>query len=726
MPDTWTKNGPTAEINAEYNPAATGADQGQSAEIAALQAETVNLQIQINVLDAQVQAGIAVKKTVALTSAPIAKGAAIILVDGDTVTLATHAALVLVLYPSGVALTAASAGQEITVATQGIVDSSVVDIGAGTKCSVGLDDNGIPKRVLDPACTSGLRFLGDCDANGVLFISPRLATVFNALDFGLDNTGTTANDDTNDAMIAAMAGTQRTNTVYYPAGNYKWTRTVGPWPRGAIIKGDGWLDVLTGILQGTRFLCYGAGIGVELGHAPDANQGSGTIFQDIEVLGRLPTGFADAPNINQVGVDILGDVGVKVGHVRCYGFQFPFSVDGAQSVDIIDCQCAASNADLNLGYLDMGTLNPGGNTAATTHAVRIGSFNFTVSGSANAIRISNFTSIAAYGGIWHEDGVVHRVSNFVGELNRLATISGGLQIAWSDSTCEGCTDQNILVSGVGLGVGSAFQVYLENVQFDQHVPAINFDGSVALCGLTLQSCYFGQAQDWPVKNSTHMLTGPTVISGCTPPASGPGAGGFVDSFVNGGGSVPAGFSINNYAPPKATLDVMINENNFPYYRYFYSGGEEVHKLTTPDGESLFQRFLQLVGANNTSGVRARLGDSLATVVLQIADPPADICPTLIPGPFAAGLAFAIVTASRVGVTGNSAFWVFGQAFETDGSGVVTMLGAPFSIATHDFAGTYVAPTLTTDGGSNILVEATPNPGFAASFAAEIVVLTNNN
>src|SRR5260370_40220587 len=73
---------------------------------------------------------------------------------------------------SGIAQDSGTDLQSVRIITQGPVPRSLINLGAGYACSVGVNSTGVPVRVTDVTCVSGLRYLGHCDVNGSIIISP--------------------------------------------------------------------------------------------------------------------------------------------------------------------------------------------------------------------------------------------------------------------------------------------------------------------------------------------------------------------------------------------------------------------------------------------------------------------------------------------------------------------------------------------------------------------------
>lgn len=160
------------------------------------------------------------------------------------------------------------AGQTQAIQHAGPVYPADYSLGVGLACAVGCDVNGAPVRVTDPACVSGLNFIGWCDTAGTIFVAPRQEVVFNVRDFGavgdghIPNTGpdvgkVIGTDDTAaiQACITAAKAFSTANvtlgnaqpTIYFPHGVYLYSETIdfstisyySQYYPGITIRGDG-------------------------------------------------------------------------------------------------------------------------------------------------------------------------------------------------------------------------------------------------------------------------------------------------------------------------------------------------------------------------------------------------------------------------------------------------------------------------------------------------------
>ncbi len=288
-------------------------------------------------------------KTVDGPSATITKGYGAMMKNGK-LTLASSGALATSLYIAGLVLTAASANQSAEIVTSGLVDPSVLNLGAGVACAVGLDANGKPVRVTDPTCITGLKYVGACDADGAINVAPRTLVQPAITDYGADRTGTV---DSTPAITAAI--TVSTGKVLIPAGIFKHTGIT--LPAGIILRGEStpcvtgsaafgnasWATFVSGsVLQNT-----GSGDSIVLTGSPNTNFG----LEDLVLLGsgsgtghgiKLPSaGGITRPRLSNVLI-VNCFVGLSFGiaeDVACYsvhtfGCATGLLFDGPASNDI--------------------------------------------------------------------------------------------------------------------------------------------------------------------------------------------------------------------------------------------------------------------------------------------------------------------------------------------------------------------------------------------------------
>jgi hypothetical protein len=213
---------------------------------------------------------------------------------GTGTTLATASAIVGAGGIAGLALTAGAASDPITVILEGPVDPILVSLGAGTACAVGLTSSGAPLRVTSPTCTTGLFFLGRCDASGALFVQPRVAAEYCVADFGLVGDGSTPNEGAFEGMVQAMLAAKG-NAIYFSPGDYLFESYLGPMPQGMSLLGLGG----TGDYEapwntagaGSRLIFTGPGPGILFDQVgSQGNTVSGAVVRGLDIRGKLDTG----------------------------------------------------------------------------------------------------------------------------------------------------------------------------------------------------------------------------------------------------------------------------------------------------------------------------------------------------------------------------------------------------------------------------------------------------
>jgi hypothetical protein len=172
---------------------------------------------------------------------------------------------------NGVALTTSSSGQQVTLHSGGPILRSIVNLGSGIACAVGVDINGNLVRAIDPTCISAPNWIGDCDTDGTVTYNPRRANALNVLDFGADPTNSTTTIGgillSDIAFTAIAAYATAGNQIDIPAGVYRYAKTWGPFASGVTLKGAGGFDI-TGLLPalGSVLNYTGLGDGVRAGN----------------------------------------------------------------------------------------------------------------------------------------------------------------------------------------------------------------------------------------------------------------------------------------------------------------------------------------------------------------------------------------------------------------------------------------------------------------------------
>jgi hypothetical protein len=322
-----------------------------------------------------------------------------------------------------------------------------------------------------------------------------------ALWFGLDPTGSTANDAAHTRMLgsAAAAGAG----FFYPAGTYLFADTIGPWPYGARIFGAGLSNGVAHPIQyGTTFQFSGNGVGVELGHSADANNKNGSTFEGIELIGVNPNGAENYPNINEIGIEILNDGEIVIRNCRVGGFKFSISLDGAEVCAIEACSFDGEPPP-GRGYPESDlAANLGANSA---FAIRLGTWKSNAGLACNQNSISNCQFNNTGWGILHNGGQNHRVKDCNFECNNGIAIltEANFLIVYENITGEGATVSNFLTTGAG-----NYMLTLKNVTAEPKVPLLTLGGPQY--GLNLYGNDVHGSLGPPVVGSGYVLGGTSL------------------------------------------------------------------------------------------------------------------------------------------------------------------------------------------------------------------------
>jgi hypothetical protein len=657
------------------------------------------------------------QQTLVVAGAAIAAGQAF-MVQGTFAILASPANLALQTEIGGIALTGGVAGQTIDVLYRGALPPAIAGVGAGLATAVGLNATAHIVRVTDATITSvgaQHKLIGYCDAAGNILISPFTTTVFDALDYGLDNTGTVFNDAAHAAFIASIALTTEVQTAYYPSGIYKFNVTIGPWPYGTHITGDGAGGEFG--VQGTELRAFGPGIFVELGHNNAQNQNNPTIFEKFNVQGHLNTGHANAPNINQVGIDILGDVGVTVQDCNVGGFQIQLNFDGAEL-----CHAYRMRFDYSgTGYTDMLT-NLGDESA---RAIQFGTLNFTVGASCNGCSAEDTYFNNSFFCAAFTDGDSNYLSRFGTECPCWAWIQGGGGYAIEKGEGEnGAPFANIWIHSSGVGPGAVENLAIRDCEFMQGVPAILFDPAhpSSIFGLDFpnNNCQFMTV--FPITNAEPNISAINCPPSTLLPAAGVALGALTDSQENAFTGI-VGTILNDTTKAQAALDVVIIQyatpglrvragpflDNLVYHELgmpatkFGSQETDSRQLWTTAGTTASSQEVDAIGATI-----ALAGGGGAVDAASIT-PPAD-------GSF---LVTLTVVAKHTADKTHPAIWKIHQMAYVS-AGVLTFPVAPvteYSDTTLD--ANYVAPTIGGAAGPAFLAVINANTVTECSFSVTL-------
>ncbi len=150
-------------------------------------------------------------------------------------------------YFVGLVTTTQASGTQQTY-VYGPIPKTLIDLGAGGATAVGVNAAGVPVRVTDPTCVSGLNYLGHCDESGAMFLRPHRADCYEWHAYGLvpDWDGTTGTDNLA-AFTALLAAAKRDAALDYSlnrtqrihlSGSFYLSDTIHI-QQGVVLYGDG-------------------------------------------------------------------------------------------------------------------------------------------------------------------------------------------------------------------------------------------------------------------------------------------------------------------------------------------------------------------------------------------------------------------------------------------------------------------------------------------------------
>lgn len=229
----------------------------------------------------------------------------------------------------------------------GPVPANVLQLGAGVACAVGVDVNGRPVRATDPACVSAPNWVGTCDALGNVTILPLRKDEFNVLDWGLDPTGVVACDDLFDTLLAQ---TSTGDSVLFPRGNYKFTRTINM-PRVQMgieirgIIGNPGHGIFTPT-HPTLTFSNAEGDGIRACTDPTTNSHGFLTIRNLTIHQSNPANRTwDSPATDAwlkggAGIGMIGGQRLEVLGVEFTGeWRFGIAIDGGEQCKIEDVDC---------------------------------------------------------------------------------------------------------------------------------------------------------------------------------------------------------------------------------------------------------------------------------------------------------------------------------------------------------------------------------------------------
>jgi hypothetical protein len=113
----------------------------------------------------------------------------------------------------GLALASGSSGNLVNIQVSGVIDPNFFNLGDGYACAVGVNSSGIPVRATDSTCASAPNWIGFCDTNGNITVSPIRRNEFNPHDFGAVGDNVTDDWYSLQTMLDAM---QPGDTAFIP------------------------------------------------------------------------------------------------------------------------------------------------------------------------------------------------------------------------------------------------------------------------------------------------------------------------------------------------------------------------------------------------------------------------------------------------------------------------------------------------------------------------------
>jgi len=272
----------------------------------------------------------AIKKTITAATPTISVGKALIS-NGNNVTLANSTYLLNNNF-IGIALTGGSAGQEIQIITNGVIDTSIINLGAGFACAVGVNASGALVRVTDTVCVSGLTYIGRCNTAGTVFIAPSKKKCFYAIDYGFvaDWNGATGTDNLAalqaalDAMNRILPGTSKGGVLHI--SGYGYVGATLHVLQSVLIKGDGRSYPNTGSVWApgtmlvwpknvTALRFHG---GADYNEAGWTNPGTG-VSSYRSILQNITIYCSDATTTSGHGIHMSTTIRVEDCHIEGFG-----------------------------------------------------------------------------------------------------------------------------------------------------------------------------------------------------------------------------------------------------------------------------------------------------------------------------------------------------------------------------------------------------------------------
>ena len=205
----------------------------------------------------------------------------------------------------GVAVSSADVAEQLVgIQTAGLLSPSVVNLGAGPRCAVGVDASGALVRSTSADCVSAPNWVGDCDAEGFVVVRPRRCDFFNVVDFGAVGDASTDDIEAIEAAMAAMkvasappfsnpGGAEAIGEIlFFPQGVFRVSRTINV-KRRLTLRGVGGQTIYS---ASVIFPDQGV-VGIHLqsfGNAGDSTS-SGTTIEGITIYGNTSASVWSEP-----------------------------------------------------------------------------------------------------------------------------------------------------------------------------------------------------------------------------------------------------------------------------------------------------------------------------------------------------------------------------------------------------------------------------------------------
>ena len=387
----------------------------------------------------------------------------------------------------GVALSTTNVGLVGNVRTQG-PDATIGSLGDGYVCAVGCKSDGTLCRVTDLTCVSGFYYLGHCDNHGGITISPRVATQYNVLDYGLVNDGTTPNDDAMDNLRAVIT-TNIAGIVYFSPGEYLFNKTINVFPVSCVFRGSDY-----GF--SASLLKFGG-----TGYFFNAN--SGQIFENLSFIGTYysnmkATVISNASNTSPIIIttelphnyntgDLINIYDIKGNTIANNDPAIPWKITktGNNTFSLNGSTGNGTYSNTSIAITNATNTNPIVITTAAPHGLRdqqtvnVNSVLGNTAANGNwQIQVSDSTHFSLYINSYLGFGVAGN-GNYTGDGYALA---GGIAL----------TNTGIPFIGLNIGlidgINSAGIVTVRNCTFDSFKYQISVDGGELIY---IEKCIFG-------------------------------------------------------------------------------------------------------------------------------------------------------------------------------------------------------------------------------------------